>query len=69
MIIYDMYDKILDHVIFFVCFNYYLVIKLKYKNSSHIGCYLRKQTNKFQKLINRPEMNCSMSISPYFYFP
>ena len=28
MIIYDMYDKILDHVIFFVCFNYYK--KLKY---------------------------------------
>ena len=22
----------------------------------------------FQKLINRPEMNCSMSIFPYFYF-
>ena len=21
--------------------------------------------NKFQKLINRPEMNCSMSIPPY----
>jgi hypothetical protein len=24
--------------------------------------------NKFQKLINRPEMNCSMSIPPYHYF-
>ena len=25
----------------------------------YIGCYL-------QKLINHPEMNCSMSIFPYF---
>ena len=24
--------------------------------------------NKFQKLINRPEMNCSISIPPYHYF-
>jgi hypothetical protein len=43
------------------------LIRIKKSIFAVVIC-VNKQINKFQKLINRPEMNCSMSIPPYFYF-
>ena len=35
-----------------------------------VRCVVRdvERVPEFQKLINRPEINCSMSAPPYFYF-